>query len=45
MKDKEIKSMIKKAGEEGARRAQKIKTLEYKMNFGTVTATIAMSLN
>lgn len=45
MKDKEIKELIRKAGEEGCKKAQKIKTLEYSMDFGTVTATVSMSLN
>jgi hypothetical protein len=45
MKEKDIKAMIKRAGEEGSKRSQKIKTLEYRMDFGTVSATVSMSLN
>ena len=45
MKEKDLKELIRKAGEEGCRKAQKIKTLEYNMDFGTVSATVAMSLN
>lgn len=45
MKDKELKDLIKKAGDEGSQKALKIKTLEYKMDFGTVDAIVSMSLN
>ena len=45
MKDKDIKKLISRAGEEGSRKSQKIKSLEYKMDFGSVAATVSMSLN
>ena len=45
MKEKDLKALIKKAGEEGSKKSQKIKTLEYRMDFGSVTATVSMSLN
>ncbi len=45
MKDKDIKSLIKRAGEEGAKKSLKIKTLEYKMDFGSIDAIVSMSLN
>ena len=45
MKEKDLKELIRKAGEEGCKKSQKIKTLEYSMDFGTVAATVAMSLN
>ena len=45
MKDKDLKALIRKAGEEGSKKALKIKTLEYKMDFGSVDAIVSMSLN
>ena len=45
MKDKDMKKLISRAGEEGSRNSQKIKSLEYKMDFGSVAATVSMSLN
>ena len=42
---KYLKSLIRRAGEEGAKKSLKIKTLEYKMDFGSIDAIVSMSLN
>jgi hypothetical protein len=45
MTEQELKTLIEKAGEDAAQEEQKVKKIEYMMDFGSVAIMVNVSLN